>query len=306
MRPRQGRALAAVFVVCLAVSACGGSPISPDPGGGGGGGGSGPPPFPNNNVLVGAGDIAQCGSPGSEQTARLIDTIPGTVFTAGDNAYPFGAVKDFQECYSPTWGRFRDRTRPTPGNHDYLTAGASGYFQYFGPNAGPSGLGYYSYTVSTWKILALNSEIFDAGPRAAQLSWLQSELAANPGQCTLAIWHRPLYTSGPNGENQDMRDVFRILYTANVDVVLNGHDHLYERFAPQDADGHADALKGIREFVVGTGGYDLYDPGTRRPNSEVVLKAYGVLKLTLNPGSYEWEFIPSTPGVRDTGTGTCH
>lgn len=261
-----------------------------------------PPPLPGTYVLVGAGDIALCGG-GSEATARLLDAIEGIVFTAGDNAYPSGTPKDFADCYAPTWGRHRDRTKPTAGNHDYETAGASGFFDYFEEQLPADRLGYYKYQYGPWRIIALNSEV-GVGTSSNQYRWLKDELSTNVG-CTLAIWHRPLFTSGPNLENVDMRDIFRLLYDSNADVVINGHDHLYERFAPQDANGRADSARGIREFVVGTGGIALYEPGPRRPNSEVILKSWGVLKLTLTDGAYSWDFIPVS-GTHDTGSGVCH
>lgn len=264
------------------------------------------PPTPGSFVLVGAGDIALCGAPGAEATARLLDGIDGVVFTAGDNAYPSGTAKDFTECYGPTWGRHRDRTKPTPGNHDYETPGASGFFDYFEDQLAGGRSGYYTYPVGPWRIIALNSEI-GVGPASAQYAWLRGELTNNNVRCTLAIWHRPLFTSGPNLENPDMRDIFRLLYDNNADVVINGHDHLYERFAPQDPSARADSARGIREFVVGTGGIPLYDPGPRRPNSEVLLKTWGVLKLTLSEGAYAWDFIPAiASGSHDTGSGVCH
>src|SRR5262249_11918955 len=156
------------------------------------------------------------------------------------------------------------------GNHDYETPGASGYFDYFEDQLPSNRLGYYTYMVGPWRVIALNSEI-PVGVNSAQYTWLKSELSNNNVLCTMAIWHRPLFTSGPNLENADMRDIFRLLYDNNAEIVVNGHDHLYERFAPQDANGRADSARGIREFIVGTGGIALYDPGPRRPNSEVLL-----------------------------------
>jgi hypothetical protein len=198
---------------------------------------------PGSLVLVGAGDIAQCGSPGAEATARLLDQIDGTVFTAGDNAYPNGSNRDFTNCYEPTWGRHRERTFPTAGNHDYETSGADPYFSYFGEMAGTAGQGYYVYFVGPWRIIALNSEV---GVRAGsfQYLWLRNELMRNAVPCTAAIWHRPLFTSGPNRDNPDMRDIFRLLHDFRAEIVINGHDHMYERFAPQDADGGLDPVRG--------------------------------------------------------------
>jgi hypothetical protein len=265
-------------------------------------------------VLVGAGDIALCGTPGAVATAALLDSIPGTVFTAGDNAYPNGDAANYSQCYDPTWGRHLDRTFPVPGNHDYSGfPGAPNYFDYFGSAAGPRGLGYYKYQVGSWRVIALNSEFFanaengaaNAGAAATQLQWFRSELAANNVACTIAIWHRPLFTSGRNGPNTDMRELFKAAYDGNVDIVINGHDHNYERFAPQDAEGRADAVRGVRQFVVGTGGVTPYTEFNKKPNSEDFKFTYGVLKLTLSPGAYAWDFIPVT-GAHDTGSGVCH
>ena len=197
---------------------------------------------------------------------------------------------------------------PVPGNHEYMTAGASGYFNYFGDRAGTRGQGYYAYDVGAWRIIALNSEI-DASASSAQVQWLKSELQNNPHNCTAAIWHRPLFNSGSNLESPDMRDFWRTLYQFNADLVINGHEHSYERFAPQDADGHADSARGIRQFTVGTGGVPLYSPITVKPNSEVRSgqTSFGVLKLTLSSTGYEWSFVPTDlGGFTDSGSGTCH
>jgi hypothetical protein len=261
---------------------------------------------PGSLVLVGAGDIAQCGSPGAEATARLLDQIDGTVFTAGDNAYPNGSNRDFTNCYEPTWGRHRERTFPTAGNHDYETSGADPYFSYFGEMAGTAGQGYYVYFVGPWRIIALNSEV---GVRAGsfQYLWLRNELMRNAVPCTAAIWHRPLFTSGPNRDNPDMRDIFRLLHDFRAEIVINGHDHMYERFAPQDADGGLDPVRGIRQFTVGTGGVPLYDAPGRHANSEIVLKSWGVLRLALHDEGFTWDFIPvAGVSARDSGSGVCH
>jgi hypothetical protein len=265
-----------------------------------------PAPLPvPDEVFVGAGDIAACGVGDPEATARLLDGIPGTVFTAGDNAQSTGAAEEYARCYDPTWGRHRWRTFPTIGNHDWSATGGGPYFAYFGANAGPPGLGYYSYGLGAWHIVSLNSNIA-AGPGSAQYEWLKADLAASPATCTLALWHHPVFSSGPNGNSSQMRDVWRLLNQAGADVVLNGHDHLYERFAPQDANAHATPL-GVREFVVGTGGYSLYDRASSQPNSEVLeTRTLGVLKLTLKTGSYSWEFVPvAGKAFRDSGSASC-
>jgi 3',5'-cyclic AMP phosphodiesterase CpdA len=237
-------------------------------------------------------------------TARLLDVIQGTVFTAGDNAYPDGTEAEFAACYDPTWGRHKRRTRPSPGNHDYRTEGAAGYFAYFGANAGPPGLGYYSYRAGAWLVLSLNSAI-RAHDGSAQLTWLRATLAEQPTRCALAYWHHPLFSSGPNGDHAFMRDMWRVLQEAGVEVAVTSHDHLYERFAPQDDRGRPDP-RGIRQFVVGTGGARLYEVHTIKANSEVRASAYGVLKLTLKADGYDWEFVPvEGESFRDFGTGQC-
>jgi hypothetical protein len=258
-------------------------------------------------VLVGAGDIGDCGSGGDEITAALLDEIDGTVFTLGDNAYPKGTASQFANCYGPSWGRHKDRTRPSPGNHDYATSGAQPYYDYFGSRAGPSGKGYYSYDLGTWHIVSLNSNI-QAGNSSQQAAWLRSDLAAHPTDCTLAYWHHAVFSSGKHGPyNPKMANLWRILDAAGVDVVLAAHDHLYERFAPQDADGRADP-SGIRQFVVGTGGGETLYPVVADPQNLEVRDntARGVLKLTLHPGGYEWEFVPQ-PGrtFADAGSAAC-
>jgi acid phosphatase type 7 len=255
---------------------------------------------------VGAGDIGVCGSAAVAATAALLDRIPGIVFTTGDNAYPHGTASDFLNCYEPHWGRHRARTRPVPGNHEYFTAGAADYFAYFEGNAGTPGLGYYVYTAGPWRVYALNSEV-PVGPGSMQLQWLRSELTGVTTPCTMAYWHKPLFTSGPNGPNRDMREVWRLLYDFNVDLIVTGHDHLYERFAPQDADGRTDLTRGIRQITVGTGGGGLYTPIMSAHNTEAIGIGHGVLQLTLAAGLYQWRFVP-VPGnsFSDSGSAACH
>jgi acid phosphatase type 7 len=264
-----------------------------------------PNPTPSGpEVFAGAGDIGICGG-NSEATARQLDGIGGTVFTLGDNAYSSGTRADFQNCYDPTWGRHKSRTRPSPGNHDYATASAAPYYEYFGPNAGPPGIGYYSFDLGAWHIISLNSNVGTDGG-SPQAMWLRGDLAANANmRCTLAYWHHPLFSSGPNGNSEYMRDIYRILYNASADLVLVGHDHTYERFAPQDADGRPDPARGIRQFVVGTGGVPLYEFTSLKPNSEVRLRSHGVMKLTLSSDRYQWEFL-ALSGAGDSGTQGCH
>ena len=196
-------------------------------------------------VLIAAGDIADCTSTGDEATAAILDTLRGTVVVLGDNAYPSGTDANYANCYDPTWGRHKARTRPTPGNHEYRTAGAGGYFRYFGAAAGDPEKGYYSYTLGDWHIVVLNTNSNCAdircGTGSAQLGWLRDDLAANPAKCTLAYWHHPRFNSGSHhGNNGNIGPFWRVLYEHGVDVVLNGHEHLYERFAPQSPDAQAD------------------------------------------------------------------
>ena len=256
-------------------------------------------------VLVGAGDIGDCTTTTDTATAALLDTIPGTVFAAGDLAYPLGSAQNFTDCYEPTWGRHRLRTRPAVGNHEYLTAGAVPYYSYFGAHAGTAGVGYYSYNLGAWHIIVLNSNIArNAG--SVQEQWLRADLAANPTQCTLAYWHHPRFSSGQHGNDITMRDLYQALYDFGADVLLTGHDHNYEQFSRQNPDGVAD-LNGIKQFVVGTGGTALRPFGVIQPNSAARnSEAHGVLKLTLHPTSYDWEFVPvAGQTYTDVGTRPC-
>jgi len=263
-------------------------------------------------VLVGAGDIADCKDlAGAEATAKLLDKIPGTVFAAGDLAYPDGSKENF-ECYDKTWGRAKSRTRPSPGNHEFHAAGATPYFEYFGAAAGDPKTGYYSYELGSWHIVVLNSECKEVGGCEAgspQEKWLRADLAAHPVACTLAYWHKPLFSSGgAHGDALEFKDFWIALYQAGVDVVVNGHDHDYERFAPQDPDGRPDEPHGIREFVVGTGGKNHRPFREPDRNSEVRnADTFGVLKLTLRDHGYDWQFLPvAGNSFTDSGSAICH
>ena len=262
-------------------------------------------------VLVGAGDIADCADlSGAEATAKLLEQIPGTVMAVGDLAYPDGSKKNFV-CYEKTWGRVKARTRPAPGNHEFHAAGARPYFDYFGAAAGPKE-GYYSYELGTWHILALNSECKDIGgcdANSREVKWLRADLAAHPATRTLAYFHKPLFSSGSaHGNDPEMKPLWQALYDANAEVVINGHDHNYERFDPQNPDGGSDPERGIREFVVGTGGKGHRPMALLKPNSESQnADTFGVLKLTLRAGAYDWQFIPEAgKSFADSGTGLCH
>jgi hypothetical protein len=261
-----------------------------------------PPPGPA--ILVGAADIAVCGSPATAGTAALLDGIDGTVFTAGDNVYERGTVAEYNRCYEPTWGRHKRRTRPAPGNHDYAGGTLADYSTYFGEQAGPPGLGYYSFTVGSWHVVSLNSNM-PAGQGSAQYEWLRTDLEENPAPCTAAIWHHPMFSSGRNGPQAVMRDEWRLLQQSGAELVLNGHDHLYERFARLDGQGRPDPATGMREFIVGTGGAPLYEFHTTSAGSERQYIGWGVLKLTLEPTAYAWEFKSIHGATIDAGTDTC-
>ena len=270
------------------------------------------PPSSNDPVLVGAGDIADCGSEGDEATAALLDDIAGTVFTAGDNAYQDGSPEDFADCYAPSWGRHLARTWPAPGNHDWHTAGLAGYRAYFGEAAlGPDGASWYARDLGSWRVIVLDSaceEVGGCGPDSVEGRWLADELATHDPACSVAIFHHPRFSSGAvHGDQDDVAPFWDALYAAGVDVVVNGHDHTYERFAPQDPSGREDRAAGIRQFVVGTGGRDLYDFAEPRPNSEIrAAIAFGVLAFTLHPTSYEWRFVTADSDFSDSGTTRCH
>jgi len=279
------------------------------------GGAKSPLPSAQNDqsaILVGAGDIADCTNlAGAEATARLLETIPGTVMAIGDLAYPDGTKENF-ECYDRTWGRFKSRTRPSVGNHEFHSQGATYYFSYFGEAAGDPKTGYYSYELGSWHIIVLNSECLQVGGcnvNSAEEKWLRADLAAHPVACTLAYFHKPLFSSGgAHGDDLEIVPLWQALYDANADVVVGGHDHDYERFAPQTPLAKPDPARGIREFVVGTGGKSHRPFAPPHANSEVRnTDTFGVLKLTLRSGAYDWQFIPEAGKTfTDSGTGSCH
>lgn len=274
---------------------------------GGGHGDSAPPP----PTIVAAGDIGQCGeapaaTSQAAKTAALVTAQDALILTLGDNTYPVGAPVEFTDCFHPTWGTFKDRIRPSPGNHDYASAGAEGYYSYFGAQAGPDRRGYYSFDVAGWHFISLNSNIA-AGVESAQHQWLVADLANSRATCTMAYWHYPVFSSGLHGNIAHMAQVFETLHSAGVDVVLYGHDHLYERFAPQTGSAAPDPVRGVRAFVVGTGGASLYGFRTIRPNSEIRHGAsHGVLRVTLEAESYAWQFVAIGGQVVDAGRDVCH
>jgi hypothetical protein len=288
------------------------------------------PPPSTDPVIAAAGDIA-CdpsdsgynggnGIAGRCQQKATSNLLLGTgltgTLTLGDEQYDDATLGKFQQVYAGTWGRANQLNRPAAGNHEYLTSGAQGYFDYFngvgqltGP-AGDRGKGYYSFNVGTWHIVAINSNCPQVGcySGSAQETWLRSDLASNPTKCTLAFWHHPRFSSGLADSNSNMSTIFQDLYNSNADVVLTGHDHLYERFGPQTPAAVADSARGIREFVVGTGGKSLVDWGSIKANSQVRNNStFGVLRLTLHASSYDWKFAPvAGQSFSDSGSTACH
>ena len=278
------------------------------------------------SVLVGAGDIARCDANGDELTAALVDSIlkadsvakvSDAVFTLGDNAYSSGSTGQWTNCFTPSWGdpkkSIMKNIRPSPGNHEYYTAGADPYYAYFGKAAGPPGKGYYSYDLGEWHAVVLNSETiinssFNEAARKEQIDWLQADLKANTKECTLAYWHHSRFSSGPHGSDVKLAPVFQILYENGVDLVLTGHDHHYERFAPMTAQGVVDTLHGIPSYVIGTGGGELR--GMRLPLAQNSLKRvegyYGILLLTLGGKEFRSAFISTDGYVWDPAGGKCH
>lgn len=269
-------------------------------------------------TLVGAGDIAGCANlTGAHATAKLLDKIPeGTVFAAGDLAYEKGTYEEFENCYQPTWGKFKKRTKPAPGNHEYDGSDASGYFRYWGTQAGDPDKGYYSFELGAWHIIALNTNcevkaLGGCGEGSAEEVWLREDLEAHANACILAFGHHALFSSGlseKHARHSALRAFWQDMYAAHADLILAGHEHSYERFAPQDPAGQADREHGIRQITVGTGGRSHTFLGFAQPNSEVRnADTFGVLKLTLSTAKYKWEFVPEAGGkFQDSGEGTCH
>jgi hypothetical protein len=262
-------------------------------------------------VLVGAGDIAVCTVLSDDAVATLLDSIPGTVFTLGDNAYEHGTAAEFTTCYAPTWGRHLSRTRAVAGNRDYDTPGATGHYGYFGAAANPSGgtgneAGYYSFDLGAWHIVALNTEVATAS-NSSQMAWLLQDLTGRADQCVIAMWHKPMWGSSSAGSGSAV-PLWETSAAADVEVVLNGHAHIYERLTPMDAQGNPSAT-GVRQITVGTGGVNLGGFSSDPPTSVVRDRdTHGVLRLVLYPDRYRWEFIPA-PGFgsfTDAGTASCN
>ena len=263
-------------------------------------------------TLWAVGDIASCDKDEDEATARLLDGQPGLLAMLGDAVYPNASAEEFANCYGPTWGRHKDRTRPVPGNHEYHTDGGGPYYSYFGAAAGEAYKGYYSYEYGAWHMVALNSNCDWVGGCQAgspQEQWLRADLAASTARCTLAYWHHPRFSSSDHGNDDRFADFWRALYDYGAEIILAGHDHSYERFGPQNPDAAADPARGLRQFVVGTGGRSFYAiVRTPEANSEAHNDdTFGVLRLTLRGATYDWAFVPvEGKTYTDTGSGTCH
>ena len=261
-------------------------------------------------MLVAAGDIAACQDDNrAAETAALIGPHVNVIATLGDHAYDDSTARQFADCYEPTWGALRARTRPVPGNHDYHSTDAQPYYSYFGDAAGDPAQGWYSYELGAWHVVALNSEcgeIGGCGRDSEQVKWLRGDLAAHPSVCLAAYWHKPRFSSGVHGSSITFKPFWEVLAEYGADVILNGHDHDYERFAPQSPDGVSDPL-GAREFVVGTGGKDLRRFASDEPNRDARdSDTYGVLELTLHADSYDWQFLPIPGGkFSDAGSASC-
>jgi acid phosphatase type 7 len=258
-------------------------------------------------VVIAAGDIASCDLEGDAATAALIEGLDGTVIALGDLAYPNGSDATYRDCYGPTWGSFLDRTHPAVGNHDLAGDGGEAYWRYFGDRAGTLGEGWYSFDIGDWHVVVLNSncELIACGPGSPQNDWLTADLAASDAQCTLAAMHHPRFSSGPHGDYPPVAPLWEALDGADADLLLVGHDHLYERFIPQTATGVADPA-GLRQITAGTGGYTLYAAERVAPNSELVIDdAFGVLVLTLHPDSYDWSFVTIDGLEADSGRAGC-
>lgn len=319
-QPLRGPAAAPAFTPPGSLSAGGSSPAGSSPEGPSAGPAStsnDPTPSPDDPILLAAGDIA-ANPPGAagndELTARILDRVvaanPGRVAIAavGDLAYESGTAQEFAARYDPTWGRHRDLTLPVPGNHEYKTRGASGYYGYWGARAGEPGLGYYAQDLGAWRLYALNSEIpHDAG--SPQVQWLRSDLARHPAVCVLAFTHHPRFSSGSHGSDGGITPIWQALQDAGAEILLGGHDHNYQRFAPQTATGVRDDGRGVRQWVVGMGGIGLYRFDRPIANTEAWdTSGYGVLQLTLHPASYDFQYLGVDGNAyTDSGTGiACH
>ena len=266
-----------------------------------------PQPVAPAAILLGAGDLSQCGLEGVVKTGRLMDVLlrqtRGTALTFGDNSNDDGSAYKYQ-CFDRWWGAFRQIIYPVPGNHDYETDEANPYYYQYFPNSGPRGLGYYSYDRGSWHIIALNSELPDP-LRQAQIAWLDADLRTHPSLCSLAYFHRPLFSSGAFAALR-MKRLWDILYKHGVDVIANGHEHFFASFPLLDPDGHRDERFGIRQIIAGTGGARLFAAPQPRYGETVVGQTWGLLKMTLGAGDYQWDFVSVDETTLDHGEGQCH
>lgn len=239
------------------------------------------------------------------QLSRLLEQLGGDILFAGDLAYDSGTLDEFRRCFDPSFGRFRSRSWAVPGNHDYVTPGANGFFTYFGDRAGPRRTGYYSLRLGAWQVLMLNS-MAPMTRNSAQFTFVQNELTGSAARCTLAVWHHPFDSSGPNGPNPQQRDLLELLYQRHVDVVVAAHDHIYERFAPMDASHRSDPAHGVRLFISGGGGAPPYQRARQAMRSELMISTHGMLRLKLDTALYEWEYLGVNGNVLDRGLTICH
>ncbi len=272
-----------------------------------------PSPAVADPVLIGTGDIARCDTNNDEQTARLVARNPGIVFTLGDNAYDSGSPADYGDCYDPSWGRVKDRTElPVVGNHDYGIQNAAGYRDYFGQRATPDGETWYSRDIGDWHVVVLDANCTEirggCGPGSPQLQWLSQDLRQSDARCTLAMWHQPRFSSGEHGNDPSVAPFWDVLYEAGADLILNGHDHDYERFAPQDPNGNRDKDRGIVEIVVGTGGGEMRDMGPSIVANSLVHQGrlLGVIEVTLHAAGWSWRFLSTDGSFNDAGDDRCH
>lgn len=255
------------------------------------------------NVL---GDTGWCGSPALGPMATLFERFSGEILLAGDLAYPSGTMQEFRDCFDPSFGRFKSRMRASPGNHDYVASvSADSYFTYFGDRSGSNRLGYYSFRAAEWTILMLNSNV-PTSRTSAQYEFVRTTMQRAPTRCTMAVMHHPFDSSGVNGPTPWLRDLWELMYNLGADVVVAGHDHLYERHAPVDASQRRDDAKGIRQFTSGTGGAPLYSRARAALNSEFLVSTYGMLRFNLNPEFYQWQFMDMNGNVLDRGLSVCH
>jgi len=265
-----------------------------------------PPPGSSSTFVNVLGDTGWCGSPALGPLARLFERFDGDILLAGDLAYPSGTMEEFRNCFEPSFGKFKSRMRASPGNHDYVASvSAQSYFDYFGDRSGPNRRGYYSFKAAEWTVFMLNSNV-PINKTSDQYAFVRTTMQQTPTRCTMAVLHHPFDSSGINGPTPALRDIWELMYNLGADVVIAGHDHLYERHSPVNTDQRRDDAKGIRQFTVGTGGAPLYSRVRGALNSEVLISNYGVLRLKLDPALYEWQFMDMNGNILDHGLNVCH